>query len=93
MLIGMGAAFLFFWIWNSSDVFIVNFVMFFVVFGTLTGALNVYHAFGFYATCQKCEHAGYWDDCPGFKEINKNLEKYDLSPVFRYRIKEDNKTD
>ena len=74
-LIGIGSAFLFWYIWTLPNSFIINFTYFGLIFGMLLMMLNVYHGFGLYKTCKKCEYSMEWNNCPGFKKINDCLEK------------------
>lgn len=72
LLIGLGSAFLFWWIWSLPFSFTLNSVLFLLIFGTLITLLNGYHAYSFYRTCKKCKFSMNWQTCPGFKEFYKN---------------------
>lgn len=83
VLIGFGSAFLFWWIWTLSNVFIQNLFFFLGVFGFLLIILNAYHMYGMHKICKKCEYKLDWDDCPGFKTLNLYLKQNNLPKVFR----------
>lgn len=84
-LIGLGGAFLFWYIWTLPNPFLLNFVWFFIIFTALTGGLNVLHAYGFYSTCKKCSYEGRWETCPGFGALNARLEAEGLPHLFVFR--------
>jgi len=76
-LIGMGAILLFFWISglpNLESARIIGFVFLY----SLMILLNLYHAYGFLSTCNSCETPFEWGNCPGFKTVRDNFEKYEL---------------
>jgi len=73
-LIGLGSAFLFWYIWSSPNSFIINSIYFSLIFGTLLILLNIYHGYGLHNTCKKCEYSMDWSNCPGFKQINDCLK-------------------
>ena len=53
-------------------------IIFFLVFSAILTFLNIYHAYGLYNTCKKCESQFKWGQCSGFEAIRNKLEKYDL---------------
>jgi len=71
LLIGIGAAFMFWGVWSLPNPFAFNFLLFFFTFGILIIILNGYHVYGLYRICKKCEYSFDWDACPGFKPIYK----------------------
>ncbi|TFG21494.1 MAG: hypothetical protein EU529_13425 [Promethearchaeota archaeon] len=81
-LIGLGAAFLFWYIFTLQNPFFLNFFYFILVFGFLIILLNVYHGYSFHKICKKCEYSMDWNNCPGFKKINECLEKHNLNFTF-----------
>ena len=83
ILLGLGSAFLFWYIWSLPNSFVVNFVYFVLLFGILFILLNVYHGYGFYKVCKKCEHSMNWNNCPGFKRINECFQKHNVDFAFK----------
>ncbi len=81
-LIGLGSTFLFWWIWTLQNLFIINLLYFLVIFCLLLTILTGYHAYGFYATCKKCQYSLNWKICPGFKDFIEYLEKNNLPNIF-----------
>ncbi|MFX1258009.1 MAG: hypothetical protein ACFFAN_09125 [Promethearchaeota archaeon] len=81
-LIGIGAAFMFWYIWTLPNSFTMNFLIFNIVFGLLLMIFNAYHGYGFFKTCKKCEYKFNWENCPGFEKVYKNFAKYNLSGMF-----------
>ena len=82
-LIGLGSVSLFWYIWSLPNSFIVNFLYFSLIFGTLFTLLNIYHGYGFYKVCKKCEHSMNWNNCPGFKRIKECFEKHYMKFAFK----------
>jgi len=80
--IGIGAAFLFWWIWTLTDLIIINFLYFIAIFGILLIILNGYHASGIYSTCKKCQYSRDWKNCPGFEDYIKYLKENNLPNIF-----------
>ncbi len=74
-MIGLGASFLFRWIWNENSSILQNFLFSFLLFGLLTSIFNLYHAFGIYKTCKKCRFSLDWETCPGIKKYKEALKK------------------
>ena len=74
-LIGIGSAFLFWYLWSLPNSFIINFIYFSFIFGMLLMLLNMYHGYGLYKTCKECEYSMDWNTCPGFKQINDCLKE------------------
>ena len=70
--IGLGSAFLFWWIWTLTSDMVLNLVIFIAIFGTIIVILNGYHAYGFLKTCRNCRYKTDWQNCPGFGRIYKN---------------------
>lgn len=83
ILLGLGSAFLFWYIWFLPNSFVVNFVYFILLFGILFLLLNVYHAYGFYKVCKKCKHSMNWNNCPGFKRINECFQNHNVDFAFK----------
>ncbi len=81
--IGLGGAFLFWWIWLQNYVFIVKFMYLLVIFGFLLTALNAYHLYGDRKICKKCEYSLNWEICPGFKEIFECFKRYNLRNILK----------
>ncbi|MFX1258011.1 MAG: hypothetical protein ACFFAN_09135 [Promethearchaeota archaeon] len=82
-LIGFGSAFLFWWIWSLQYTFLINLLIFFMVFGVLLMGLNAYHAYGFHKICKKCDFSLDWENCPGFKALFECLKKNNLKNIFK----------
>jgi hypothetical protein len=80
--IGLGSAFLYWWIWTLTNLFFINFLYFLAVFGVLLTLLNGYHAYSFYSTCKKCKYSLDWKSCPGFEDHIKYLEEHNLPNIF-----------
>jgi len=87
ILIGIGSAFLFWWIWTLPNTFIVNLLYFFMVFGSLLALLNVYHIYGFYKRCKECEPPFDWENCSGFRDIYKCFKEHNLENIFKIPTK------
>ena len=88
-LIGLGSAFLFWYIWTLQNPFFLNFFYFILVFGLLLILLNVYHGYGFLKICKKCEYSMDWNNCPGFKKINECFEKHNINFAFNAQEKKE----
>ncbi len=73
-LIGLGSAFLFWYIWTMPNDFFINLIYFILVFGMLLLLLNMYHGYGLMKTCKKCEYSMDWNNCPGFEKISNCLK-------------------
>lgn len=73
-LIGIGAAFLFWWIWTLPNSFFDNFMLYLIIFGIILTILNLYHAYGFFRVCKKCNYSLNWKNCPGFKNYFDMIE-------------------
>ncbi len=77
-LIGIGAIFLFLWIRNLPNPRATNTLIILIVFMILISILNLYHSLTIIGTCYKCKTPFDWGNCPGFKTISANMEKYNL---------------
>jgi len=74
--IGLGSAFLFWWIWTLTSDFFFNLIIFIFTFGALIVILNGYHAYCFLKICRKCKYKTDWYNCPGFSRLyNQNKLK------------------
>lgn len=80
--IGIGAAFLFWYITTLQISRFAKLMTFYIVFGILLALLNGYHAYGFIKTCKKCNFLFNWGTCPGFNSIRMSFEKYGLYNLF-----------
>jgi len=78
-LIGLGASFLFWWIWSLPNPLLTNYFIFMVTFSILLGILNFYHILGFLGTCYKCDTPFSWGNCNGFGTIKKNFVKFKVN--------------
>ncbi len=89
-LIGLGASFMFWYIWTLPNSFTMNFLIFNIVFSLLLTVFNAYHGYGLFKICKKCQYKVDWENCPGFEKVNKSFEKYNLSKLFssKYEKKE-----
>ena len=81
-LIGLGSAFLFWYILTMQNPFFFNLIYFILVFGLLLTFLNVYHGYSFHKICKKCEYSMDWDNCPGFRKINECFKKHNINFTF-----------
>jgi hypothetical protein len=81
-LIGLGASFLFWWIWTITNMFLINLLLFIGIFGGILIVFYGYHAYNFLSTCKKCEFLQQWDKCPGFADHVKYLKKNNLPNIF-----------
>lgn len=81
-LIGLGSALLFWGIIKLPNHISLNIIIAFTTLTILVVLLNVYHTYGFYRTCIKCETPLNWASCDGFASIRGDLMKYDLNNVF-----------
>ncbi len=82
VLIGVGSAFLFWWIWSLPNIFIINFLYFIMVYGLIGALLNMYHMYGLNKTCKNCEHSRDWQHCSGFKKIFECFKEHNLNNIF-----------
>jgi len=78
IFIGFGSALIFWGIFSLNFPVFTNSIIFLLVFGIILTVLNIYHAYGLYDTCKKCEFQFKWSQCPGFETIRNNLKEYDL---------------
>ncbi len=78
IFIGFGSALIFWGIFSLDFPEFTNYVIFLLVFSILLTFLNIYHAYGLYNTCKKCEFQFKWGQCSGFEAIRNKLKKYDL---------------
>ena len=83
ILIGIGSAFLFWWIWSTPNSYIVNFIYFLMVFGLLLMLFNAYHIYGFYKACKKCDTSFDWESCPGFQDVSNCFKQYGLENILK----------
>jgi hypothetical protein len=81
-LIGVGASFLFWWIWYGDTPLNVRFYTFSYTFTIILGILNFYHVYGFFTTCYKCDTPFAWGSCPGFNFLRIFEDKHDLRNLF-----------
>ncbi len=96
IFIGFGSALIFWGILSLSFPFSTNLIIDLLVFSVILTFFNVYHAYGLYKTCKKCEYHFKWGQCSGFETIRNNLKKYDLPNLivdieFRSKSKKENK--
>jgi len=78
-LIGLGASFLFWWIWSLPNPLLTNYFILMFTFSILLGVLNFYHILGFLGTCYKCDTPFSWGICNGFGTIKKNFARFKLN--------------
>ncbi len=78
IFIGFGSALIYWGIFSLNFSFFTNFIIFTLVFSVILTFLNIYHAYGLYNTCKKCDSQFKWGQCSGFEAIRNNLKKYDL---------------
>ena len=78
IFIGVGSALIFWGIFSLNFPVSTNFIIFLLVFSTILTLLNIYHAYGLYNTCKKCESQFKWGQCSGFEVIRNKLKKYKL---------------
>jgi predicted neutral ceramidase superfamily lipid hydrolase len=83
ILFNLGGAFLFWWIFLQPNSFIVNFLLFFLIFGILLSLTTAYHAYGFYKVCKQCLYNLDWENCSGFKEVFEYCDKNELPNLFK----------
>ena len=76
--IGLGAAFLIYWILNLPGPRTSNLLIAIITTWVLIFVLNLYHVYGFISTCKKCETPFNWGHCSGFEKIRNNMKKYSL---------------
>jgi hypothetical protein len=78
IFIGFGSALIFWGIFSLNFSVFTNSIIFLLVFSILLTVLNIYHAYGLYNKCKKCEFQFKWSQCSGFEAIRNNLRKYNL---------------
>jgi len=83
-LIGIGASFLFWGIWDQPISFNERYFTFTFVFGFILSFLNLYHIYGFYSNCHNCEIPFGWYICEGFESIRVNFERNNINNIFKY---------
>ena len=81
-LIGLGAALIYWWILDLPNSREVNARITFYFLTITVSLLNIYHIYGFYRTCKKCETPYNWEKCNGFKYTKSLLEKHHLINIF-----------
>jgi len=81
-LMGIGASFLFWWIWYGETSINVRFYTFSYTFSIILGILNFYHVYGFFTTCYKCNTPFAWGSCSGFNFLRAYEDKHDLRNLF-----------
>jgi len=79
ILIGIGAALLFWGIMTSPNPRSTNKIVSLLVIMILISLLNVYHVYGLYHICYKCDTPFDWGKCLGFQTIRDNFKKENLS--------------
>lgn len=82
ILMGIGASFIFWWIWYGDSPFNVKFYTFYITFSVIVAILNFYHVYGFLIKCYKCSTPFAWGSCSGFKFLRKYQTKYNLRNLF-----------
>ena len=82
MLMGIGGSFIFWWIWYSNSTEQMRLFTFYFIFSLIIGILNLYHAYGFFIKCYRCNTPFAWGSCSGFKFLRKYQTKYNLSNLF-----------
>ena len=80
-LIGIGSAFLFWWIYMLSNPRRENYQIIMNVFSVLVSLLNFYHIYGILSTCYNCSYSYDWGKCPGFQEVRNNFKKHHLRDI------------
>jgi len=78
IFIGFGSALIFWGIFSLDFPEFTNYVIFLLVFSIILTFLNIYHVYGLYNTCKKCESQFKWGQCSGFEVVRTKLKKYDL---------------
>ncbi|MFX0010813.1 MAG: hypothetical protein ACFE9R_10890, partial [Candidatus Hermodarchaeota archaeon] len=76
------ASFLFWWIWYGDSPFEVKFYTFYITFSVIVAILNLYHVYGFFIKCYKCNTPFAWGSCSGFKFLRKYQTKYNIRNLF-----------
>lgn len=79
IIIGFGGAFLFWGIRNLPYPQNVRILIFNYTFGGLLSILNLYHAYGFFSHCYRCQISFNWGMCSGFITIQNSFKKYNLN--------------
>ena len=82
ILIGLGAALIYWWILALPNSREVNALITFYFLSITVSLLNIYHIYGFYRTCKKCETPYNWEKCDGFKFTKSISEKHHLINIF-----------
>ncbi len=78
ILIGIGTIFIISWIGTLPNSPKINLILIFIVICIVLWVLNVYHGYGFFNTCKKCDTPMDFENCPGFERIRNSLKKYNL---------------
>ena len=78
IFMGIGAALLMQWIMLFPNSSRVNLNIAFIVFYIIITLFNLYHIYSICITCYKCECPFDWGNCPGFKTIRINMERFNL---------------
>lgn len=80
-LIGIGSAFLFWWIYMLPNPKMDNYRIIMNVFTILVSLLNFYHIYGILNTCYNCNYSYDWGKCPGFQDVRNNFKKHNLRDI------------
>lgn len=80
-LIGIGSAFLFWWIYMLPNPKKDNYQIIIRVFTLLVSLLNFYHIYGIASTCYNCNCPYDWGKCPGFQCVRNNFKKHNLRDI------------
>ncbi|MFW9951733.1 MAG: hypothetical protein ACFFKA_16580, partial [Candidatus Thorarchaeota archaeon] len=86
MLIGLGASFLFWWIWYSPLSNQAKLIQFILTFGIILSILNIYHVYGFLSACYKCETPFSWNKCLGFQKIRNSATLFESMEDYSQKI-------
>lgn len=82
--IGIGSSFLYWYIGYQPISLSERYFIFNIVFGIIITVLNLYHAYGFYTNCHKCDIPFGWHICEGFKSIRLNFKRYNRDDYFNH---------
>jgi len=81
-LTGIGSSFLFWSIWYQPISYNERYFTFATVFGLIIAVLNLYHVYGFYRNCHRCDTPFGWHVCTGFESIRLKVRSNNLGNFF-----------
>ena len=83
ILMGIGGALLLIWILGLNNTRELNILIAFYTINIIVAIFSIYHIYGFFSQCYKCETNFNWAICSGFENIRNNLNKNGLENILK----------